>query len=168
MNDVDPGDRNGTGSGIGMALARAGFVLTGAGVAAPGVWLIVSGLPPRTWLGIMTWLVAAVVLHDGVFVPLAELARHGLARLPLGLASRTLLATVFAFAVVSTLVLAPEIRAQAAGARNPTILAGDYGLVLVLVWSAAGFVLLGTFAPGIVRGARRGRRSGPPASTSVR
>jgi hypothetical protein len=78
------------------------------------------------------------VIHDGVLVPLLVVLNKLLARagraLPIG--ATLLIEGGFAVGALLTLVVVPELYAQSLGARNPTILAGDYGARLLWVWTA--------------------------------
>ena len=93
---------------------------------------------PDQWLGLLLWLAAAIVLHDGILVPVIT----GLNRAFGGLGQRApqLLVWVVRVALlvggIVTLIVVPTIFAQRAGNANPTVLPNDYGRNLALFWAA--------------------------------
>jgi hypothetical protein len=137
----------------------SGVVLGGA-VMGWGVYGLLSqadtgpvGIRLARWLG---WLVAGLVVHDGVFVPLVLLVGRGLRRVrPVAL--RTPVQVGLALSLVMTLVAWPLLRGYGRTAQegNASILPGDYVpawlTVLAVIWVAAAVL-------GVV-GVRRQRRA---------
>ena len=137
---------------LGLYGLGAVFLVTGA--------ILLFGRPtgPRL-LGIVVWLAAAIVLHDAILVPVLSLAgrvrdatgrRMGIPRA----ATRIVDAAVVVGGVL-TLAVVPEIWAKQLGPANPTVLPGDYGIRLVVVW----VVLAVLAAVGVVIVTRRARRA---------
>jgi hypothetical protein len=114
-----------------VALAATGVILTGV-----GIYFLVTTEPPKAVLGVVVWLAAAVVIHDGVIAPGTTAANALLSRVGRRLPHSALLVirTGFGLGVVLTLVVVPELIAQARPHANPTILVGDYLGRLIVVW----------------------------------
>jgi hypothetical protein len=113
-----------------------------------GAVALVQALSFGQLVGLAVWLGGAVVLHDGVLVPLMILLSRLLTRMGRALPAGALLLIEGGFVVGSllTLVVAPELYAQSLGPRNPTILDGDYSARLLGVWAAIAVVVAGGVA----------------------
>ncbi len=93
-------------------------------------------LGPAQLVGLLTWLAVAVLLHDGVIVPLSTLAGAGLTRLGSGLrpASAAVLRGALMTGAVVTLITGIVLKAQSV-ARNTTVLEADYAGHLLWFWT---------------------------------
>jgi hypothetical protein len=126
--------------GIGVALLVTGAVLLFGRLTGPRL------------IGIVLWLGCAIVLHDAILVPTLTLVgrvrdaagrRIGIPPVAVQLVSGAL-----AIGALLTLAEIPELWAQHLGPANPTVLPGDYGPRLLLVWGllavlcAGGVVLI--------------------------
>lgn len=113
-------------------------VLGVAGTAGLGYGLL--GLPtqlgPEQLIGLLVWMAVAVLLHDGVIVPLATLAGARLTRVGSRLdpLSATVLRGVLLLGAVVTLVAGILLKAQSV-ARGATVLEADYAAHLVWFWA---------------------------------
>jgi hypothetical protein len=130
------------------AVRRARVVIGGIGLLLllTGVWKVLHAVQPASYVWLVVWLGGAVVLHDGVLVPLLSLLRTGTRR-GLPALPEPAIAVVKAGLVVGgllVLVVVPEIWAQHLGPLNPTVLPGSYArrlvvtLAVVAVLTAAG------------------------------
>lgn len=119
-----------------MGAARVALVAVGVGGLVVGAALLVTTVRPSGIVGLGVWLVAALVLHDGILAPAAfvgnRLLRGAGARIPAAVLAVLQVAVVVG--VVLTLMVVPEIRAKQLGPRNPSVLPFDYGLRLGLLW----------------------------------
>ncbi|MGI3785982.1 MAG: hypothetical protein ACRYG2_34995 [Janthinobacterium lividum] len=118
------------------AVRRARVVVGGIGllVLLTGVWKVLHAVQPASYLWLVIWLGAAVVLHDGVLVPVLSLLRAGTYR-GLPTLSEPAIALVRAGLLVGgllVLVVVPEIWAQHLGPLNPTVLPGSYARRLLI------------------------------------
>jgi len=135
------------------------LVLGAAGVAVLGYGLV--GLPtelgPAQLLGLLTWMAVAVLLHDGVLVPLSTAAGFGLTRAGSRLqpASAAVLRGALLTGSLVTLLTALLLKAQSV-ARKSTVLEADYAVNLACLWA----VLAVVSAVAILLLQRRGRRAG--------
>lgn len=140
-----------------MKLFRWVLGLLGLAGIAIGVLGLPSQLGPTELLGLLTWLAAAVLLHDGVLVPLSQLAGAGLRRVSFGLrpiSTAVIRVALFVGATVTLLVL-PLLKAQQL-AKQESVLQGDYLTSLLLFWLG-----LAVLASGVVMiTERRARASG--------
>jgi hypothetical protein len=140
--------------------------LGAAGLAAVGYALfgLLTNIPPAQLVGVAAWLAAALLVHDGVLVPLTTLAGGGLSRLTHGLrpVQQGIVRGALLVGAVVTLVAAPLIRAQQVlqpagpgSGANDTVLQRDYGQALGLFW----LVLLVTATAGVAAAGLYARRS---------
>lgn len=138
-----------------LALGVLGIVGIGIGILGLPTELEVSQL-----IGLISWLAASLVLHDGILVPLSHLFGFGLRRFSYGLRpeSAVVIRTALLIGAVLTLVGLPLLRAQQV-AKNVSVLQGDYLLSLILFW--AGLILSGAITVFVIeRQAQRARTSG--------
>lgn len=136
-----------------MRLSRVVLVVLGVGLGGYGALLLVTTLSPASLLALTVWLVALVVVHDGVIAPI-ESAVH--ARWWRRADRRPLVVTVvaqagFVMGAILSLYVLPEIWAQGRGSRNPTILVGDYATRLAIVWAVIALVVLVTWRVAVRR-----------------
>lgn len=125
-----------------MRAARIALVTAGALGIVLGAWVMVDTVKPKGIWGLATWLIAAVILHDGILSPVVVGISVGMRRvgrrIPAGV-----LAIVQAGIVVGsvfTLVVVPEIIRKAKVPKNDTVLPFDYGTRLALLWVAVAVV----------------------------
>ncbi|GAA2050132.1 hypothetical protein [Leifsonia soli] len=108
----------------------------GLALIGTGIVFLVTDLRIAQIVGLMVWLAAAVVLHDAVLVPIETaidlLLRRVGRRLPR--AVTTVVEAGLAVGALLTALVVPELVAQARGPRNPTVLPGDYGVRLAVLW----------------------------------
>jgi hypothetical protein len=146
----------------GAAVRRARVVIGGIGLLLllTGVWKVLHAVQPASYVWLVVWLGGAVVLHDGVLVPLLSLLRTGTRR-GLPALPEPAIAVVKAGLVVGgllVLVVVPEIWAQHLGPLNPTVLPGSYARRLVVTLAAVA-VLTAAGAAVVTR-----RSAGRPSS----
>jgi hypothetical protein len=138
-----------------MRGARTALGVAGAALLAYGLLGLPTQLGPEQLIGLLTWMAVAVLIHDGVLVPLSTLAGAGLARAGSKLqppSAAVLRGTLLTGAVV-TLVAAILLKAQSV-ARGTTVLEANYAASLVWFWAV---LALGSAAAIFVL-ERRGRR----------
>lgn len=134
-----------------MALAAAGIV-----VLAIGAVLALTELRPSWYASIALWLIAALVIHDGVIavgvLGVSILARRASRRIPFAVVLVIQGAAVIAAIVIALVV--PEIIGQAFGTANSSVLPLDYvrnllgflaALVALAAATSAGIVIMGRF-----------------------
>ncbi|MDI3214083.1 hypothetical protein, partial [Arthrobacter sp. AL12] len=108
-------------------------------------------------IGLLTWMAVAVLIHDGVIVPLSTIAGAGLTRAGAKLqpASAAVLRGGLLTGAVVTLLAGILLKAQSV-AQSATVLEADYAVNLVGFW----VVLVLVSAAAIFFLERRARRSG--------
>jgi hypothetical protein len=121
-----------------MTLARRILIVAGAAVIALGAVVLASDQTVPQMIGVAAWLLAAIILHDGILAPLVFgvdllLRRSGRRLRP---AYLVVIQVAVVVGAVLTLVVAPEIRATTIGNPNPTVVPFDYALRLGGVWLA--------------------------------
>ena len=55
----------------GAGAGRLQLGLAGLGLGLVGIWQFVAHVPTTGWVRVVVWLVAGVVVHDGLLAPLA-------------------------------------------------------------------------------------------------
>ncbi|MFD1714399.1 hypothetical protein ACFSBZ_07960 [Amnibacterium flavum] len=119
-----------------MKAARAALILLGVGTVVGGAVQLLTTQRTDQIVGVAIWILGVIVVHDAVLSPIVlfvSLAmRRAGKRVPWAVLGLIEVALVIG-AVVSLFVV-PELFAQAKSPANPTILTGDYGLRLVVLW----------------------------------
>ena len=146
-----------------VRLWRFWLIVGGLLLLAIGGVSFLVGVNPQTYVGVAAWLIAAIILHDGVAAMavfgVTVLARRVEPRIPFAV-----LAVVQAGAVVAvvvTVLVAPEIIKQAIGSANPTILPLNYvGNLVVFNAAVAGVTVV---VAGVVFAVTRRRRAPTPS-----
>ena len=142
-----------------LAVKAARGVLGVAGVAilAYGLLGLPTQLGPAQLIGLLTWMAVAILIHDGVIVPLSTAAGAGLTRAGSKLQPRS--AAVLRGALLTgalvTLLAGILLKAQSV-AQSTTVLEADYAVNLVGFW----VVMALASAAAIVVLERRARRPG--------
>ncbi|GAA2030325.1 hypothetical protein GCM10009819_12490 [Agromyces tropicus] len=120
-----------------MRVARGLLIAAGLGLLGYGAFLVLTEIAPSRWLGIVVWVGAAILLHDGVLAPIvvavglgAERVRDRFGRRGVAVAQGALLV-----GAILTAITVPALVASTLGNPNPTILVGSYGLALAIVWT---------------------------------
>jgi hypothetical protein len=121
-----------------MKIARIILIAIGLAGLFLGALILVQKERPDQIVGVVIWIVAAIIVHDGILSPLLLLLdvwmRRAGRRIPFGVLA-IIQGGIVVGAIMSMLVL-PEIYAKSLGAKNPTVLPLDYGLNLALFWVA--------------------------------
>ncbi|WP_353815281.1 hypothetical protein [Agromyces sp. SYSU T00266] len=120
-----------------MRAARIAVIGVGLGLAAFGGFLVLTEISPSRWLGIMVWVGAAILLHDGVVAPVVVAVGLGAARVRARVGDRGVAVAQGALVVgaVLTAITVPALVASTLGTPNPTILVGSYGIALAVIWA---------------------------------
>jgi hypothetical protein len=126
-----------------LLTVRTGCAVLGLILMATGAYFLLSTEPPAAVIGVVVWLIAAVIAHDALFAPAVNIADRlltkGAGRLAAGAVAAARI--LFCVGLVLTLVVGPELYAQARRHANPTVLVGDYALRLGFVWLAIALVI---------------------------
>ncbi|MCU1480836.1 MAG: hypothetical protein JWQ19_1622 [Subtercola sp.] len=148
----------------GMARVRALLIGVGAAGLALGAVVLFVLQSPMAILGVVAWLLGAIILHDAVLSPIV-LGVSVLARRAGRKVSRTVLLIIQGAVIVGailTLLVVPEIYAKTLGPA-PTVLPFDYVLRLALMWLAL-IVVTAAVCAVYLRRARRRQANGMPVS----
>ncbi len=150
-----------------MQMTRTTAVRLGLGAfGAAGIGYGLLSLPTQLHLaelvGLAAWLAAALLLHDGILVPMTTLTGHWLRRVTPGLTalSQALIRGALLLGAVLTLIVAALLMAQQAAGNPPvnaTVLHDNYALKLGILWLAL-VVLTAAAVAAVEHHARRTRR----------
>jgi hypothetical protein len=110
--------------------------VTGAGLVIYGLLGLPTQLGTVQLVGLLTWMAGAVLLHDGVVVPLSTVAGAGLTRIGSRLkpASAAILRGALMTGAVVSLITGTLLKAQSE-ARTISALEGDYAANLLWFWA---------------------------------
>lgn len=120
-----------------VTAARAVLGVTGAGLGIYGLLGLPTQLGTAQLVGLLIWMACAVLLHDGVVVPLSTVAGAGLTRIGSRLkpASAAILRGALMTGAVVSLITGTLLKAQSE-ARTISALEGDYAANLLGFWAA--------------------------------
>ena len=140
-----------------IALGAAGTAIIGYGLLG-----LPTQLGPEQLIGLLIWLAVAVLLHDGVIVPLSTLAGAGLTRAGARLhgPSAAVLRGALLTGAVVTLVAGILLKAQSV-ARSGTVLEADYAGYFLWFWA---LLVVGTAAAVFVLERRSRNQQGRPTA----
>jgi hypothetical protein len=144
-----------------MKLARIILIVIGLAGLFSGALILVQKERPDQIVGVIVWIVAAIIVHDGILSPLLLLLdvwmRRAGRRIPYAVLA-IVQGGIVVGAIMSMLVL-PEIYKKSLGTKNPTILPLDYGLNLALFWLAVAVLTAAACAVYLRRSRRAPARS---------
>ncbi|HEY4267931.1 MAG TPA: hypothetical protein VGM94_07060 [Galbitalea sp.] len=115
---------------------QLGLILFGIALLGIGVFVLFQEVNPKRYIGILTWLVAALVIHDGIIAPAVfavSLASRKLGRR----VPQVIIAIVQGALVIGgvvTLIVVPEILKKSIGTLSSSILPQNYLLNLFLFY----------------------------------
>lgn len=145
---------------IRVALGAAGILL-----GLFGVFRILTQVPGADLLVLLEWLVAALVLHDGVLSPIIALVGVGVSRVVPPRARRFLVPALVVGGLI-TVVALPLIYREGTQPASKAILQQNYGANLaVLLGTVAGVMLL-AYVAAVARDLRGRRQGAPPEVTT--
>lgn len=131
---------------------QVGLVLFGIALLAIGGITLLNDVNPKRYIGIATWFLGALIIHDGigamvvfgVSVVLRKIGR----RIPFAVLA--IVQGALAIGAIFTALVLPEVIKRAIGTANPTILPLDYARNLGLFY--AGLAVLTGLAIAIYLG----------------
>lgn len=132
------------------------LVLLGGGVLllAWGAFVMFDSVRPNRIPGVVLWIGAAIVLHDGVLAPIVFALGIALRR-----AGRRVTGTVIAIVQggivvgsIVSLIAVPVIIAKGLAPANTTVLPLNYGLNLGIFWLALAALTVGLSVWAFLRG----------------
>ena len=110
------------------------LVVVGVALLAVGGITLLNDVNPKRYIGLASWLIGALIIHDGIIAPtvfvIILIFRRANKRIPV-----VFLLIVQGAIVVGSIVallVVPEILKKAIGAANPTLLPLDYSTNLVV------------------------------------
>lgn len=117
--------------------ARGALGVAGVAMLAYGLLGLPTQLGPPQLVGLLTWMAVAILIHDGVLVPLSTLAGAGLTRAGAKLqrSSAAVLRGALLTGALVTLLAGILLKAQSV-AQSATVLEADYAVNLVWFWAA--------------------------------
>jgi hypothetical protein len=131
---------------------QLGLILFGLALLALGIVVLVQEVNPKRYIGILTWLAGAIIIHDGIIAPTvfgsSLLMRKYGARVP-----SAVIAIVQGALVVGgivTIIVVPEVLKKSIGTLSTSILPQNYLLNLVLFYGAL-VIITGLVIAGYLR-----------------
>lgn len=115
---------------------RVVLILLGVVLLAVGGYVLTDEVKPKRYIGILTWLFGALVIHDGIIAPsvfglslLFRRAQHRVAPVVIAIIQGALV-----IGGIITLIVAPEIIKKAIGTLSSSILPQNYALHLAVFY----------------------------------
>ena len=140
-----------------MKAWRIGLAVAGLGLAAYGLFRLLTQIPPSSLVTLALWLAAALVLHDGVLAPTVVGTGWVLRRLVPDRGRRYLQAGLIVAGLI-TVVAAPMIALRGSQPAVKALLLQNYAANLVVLLAGLAGVLLLAYAVQV----RRDRRPASP------
>ena len=133
-----------------MRAWRVGLGITGIVLVLIGISRLLRYVPPGhlAWLGV--WLIAALIIHEGVLSPVVVAIGAGLRRLVPDRARRYLQAALIMAAAVSVIAV-PLIIRQGSQPVSKAMLLQNYGANLAVLLGLIGAVILILYAIRVAR-----------------
>lgn len=121
-----------------MKAARITLITVGALGILLGAWVMMDTVRPKSIWGVVTWLIAAVIIHDGIISPIVVAISVGMRRAGRRIRPGVIAIVQGAVVVGSifTLIVVPEIIRKAKIPNNYTVLPFDYAGRLAILWAA--------------------------------
>lgn len=117
---------------------RTALLLLGLLLLALGGLTLLQEVSPKRYLGILSWLIAALILHDGIIAPavfgLSLAFRRLQGRIPVVVIA--ILQGALVVGGIVTLLVVPEILKKSIGTLSSSILPENYAAHLALFWVA--------------------------------
>jgi hypothetical protein len=117
---------------------RIALVVAGVLLLAVGAVTMLGDVNPKRYVGLLTWFVGALVIHDGIIafvvVGINVAMRRAGRRVPLPVL--LILQGAIVVGAIMALIVFPEIAKQAIGSANPTLLPLDYARNLAVFYAA--------------------------------
>jgi hypothetical protein len=121
-----------------VRLWRVGLLLLGLALLGAGVVVLMQEVKPTRYVGILSWFIGALIIHDGIIAPtvflITVVMRKRLSRVP------TVVVAIIQGALVVggiiTLIVVPEILKKWIGTLSSSILPQNYVLHLGLFYVA--------------------------------
>jgi hypothetical protein len=117
---------------------RVGLVVVGLLLLALGAVTMLGDVNPKRYVGILTWFLGALIIHDGIVafavVGINVAMRRAGRRVPLPVL--LILQGAIVVGAIMALVVFPEIAKQGIGSANPTLLPLDYARNLAVFYAA--------------------------------
>ena len=138
---------------------RVALIVVGLALLALGGWVLLTDVKPQQYIGILTWFLGALIIHDGIIAPIVFAIGLGMRRASSRIPFVVLVIVQGALVTIALLVaiVVPEILKKSIGTGNETLLPLDYARNLSIVVVA--LLALAAVLIGIVlrRGAKRSK-----------
>jgi uncharacterized membrane protein len=139
---------------------QAGLILFGIALLVIGAITLLNEVKPADYVGIAIWLLAALVIHDGIaafaIVGVSVLMRRASRRIPLVVIA--IIQGALAVGAIVFVIVVPLILKKNIGTANPSVLPLDYGLNLALFYAGLAVVTAAAIAVYLVLARRQNAR----------
>jgi hypothetical protein len=121
-----------------IRLWRAGLLVLGLALLGVGVVVLMQEVKPTRYLGIASWFIGALIIHDGIIAPtvflITVVMRRRLSMVPAIVVA--IIQGALVVAGIITLIVVPEILKKWIGTLSSSILPQNYALHLALFYVA--------------------------------
>jgi len=123
---------------------QIGLVVLGLALLVVGGITLLNDVNPKRYIGIATWFLGALIVHDGIisFVVFGAniVMRKTGGRLRIPLPAILIVQGALVIAAIMTLIVVPAALKKSIGTANPTLLPLDYGLHLLVFYGVLAVV----------------------------
>jgi len=114
---------------------RVALIVLGLALLALGGFVLLTDVKPQQYLGIVTWFLGALIIHDGILAPVVFAIGLGMRRASTRIPFAVLVIVQGALVTIALLVaiVVPEILKKSIGTGNETLLPLDYARNLSIV-----------------------------------
>jgi hypothetical protein len=128
---------------------RIGLLILGLALLGLGGVVLLQEVNPKRYLGIVIWMVGALILHDGIIAPIVFVVtlimRRKLTKVPAVVVA--IIQGALVVGGIVTIIVVPQIMKKAIGTLSSSILPQNYALHLVVFYAV--LVVLTAAAVGI-------------------
>jgi hypothetical protein len=115
---------------------QIGLIIFGVALLGVGGYVLLDEVNPKRYVGILTWFLGALIIHDGIFAPIifgiSVILRKVSGRVPFVIIA--LVEAALAIGAIITLIVVPEILKKWIGTLSNSILPQNYALHLVVFY----------------------------------
>jgi hypothetical protein len=115
---------------------QIGLIVFGIALLGVGGYVLLDEVNPKRYIGILTWFLGALIIHDGIFAPIifgiSVILRKISGRVPFVIIA--IIEGALAIGAIITLIVVPEILKKWIGTLSSSILPQNYALHLVVFY----------------------------------
>jgi hypothetical protein len=125
---------------------RIGLLLLGLALLGLGGLVLLQEVNPKRYVGILTWFVGAIIIHDAIIAPTVFFTSLVLRRVRMPAVVVAIIQAALVIGGIILLLVVPEVIKKAIGTLSSSILPQNYALHLVVFLVVLGLLTAGAIA----------------------